>query len=148
MPGQGDVGLDMAGVNRRVPAVGLVVVLLVTVVGAYLFIISDTLPIPAGTRFVGSEVENWLVHVDVPAQGSQLVGAWTAYDGWGFPLLAVVNGTVARPSNVLFRCPASTSWSEANGSINQWVGPGPHTLYWGNCFRASSIVITDAIRLA
>ncbi len=148
MPGQGDEGLDMAGVNRRVAAIGLLAVLLVTVAGAYLFIISGTVPIPAGTRFVGSEVENWVLHVDVPAQGSRLVGAWTAYDGWGFPWLVVVNGTVEKPSGVLFRCPLSTSWSEKNGSINQWVDPGPHTLYWGNCLRASSILVTDAIRFA
>ncbi len=138
----------MAGVNRRVAAIGLAVVLLVTVAAAYLVIVSGTLPIAAGTRFVGSDVQTWTLHFDVPAYGSHLVGAWTGYDGWGFLWLVVVNGTVDRPSNVLFRCPAGHSWSEANGSINRWIDPGPHTLYWGNCLWASSIVITDAVRLA
>ncbi len=137
----------MAGVNRRVAAVGLAVVLLVTVAAAYLVIVAGTLPIPVGTVFVGSDVESWVVHFDVPASGARLIGAWTAYDGWGFPWLVVVNGTVDRPSNFLFRCPAGPSWSEYNASIRQWLDPGPHTLYWGNCFRASRLAITVAVRL-
>ncbi len=148
MPREGHEGPDMPAVSRRVAAIGLAVVLLVTVAAAYLVIVWGTLPIPAGTRFAGSEIENWVLHVDVPASGTHLIGAWTAYDGWGFPSLVVVNGTVDRPSNFMFRCPASTSWSEKSGSIAQWIDPGPHTLYWGNCLWASSIVITEAIRFA
>ncbi len=137
----------MPAVSRSVAAIGLAVVLLVTVAAAYLVVSWGTLPIPAGTRFVGSDVQTWTIHFDVPALGGHVIGAWSAYDGWGFPSLVVVNGTVDRPSDFLFRCPASQSWSETNGSIRQWVGPGPHTLFWGNCLRASSIVITETVRL-
>lgn len=137
----------MAGVNRRVAAIGLAIVLLVTVAAAYLVIVWGTLPIPAGTVFVRSDVESWVLHFDVPGQGSRLVGAWTGYDGFGFDGLVVVNGTVDRPFDFMFRCPAGHSWSEYNGSVNVWVDPGPHTLYWGNCFWASRLVITEAVRL-
>lgn len=138
----------MPSVSRPVAAIGLTVVVLVTVAAAYLVIVSGTLPIPAGTVFVGSDVESWVVHFDVPAHGGRLIGAWTGYDGLGFPMLRVVNGTVARPSGVLYRCPSGRSWNETTGSLNAWLETGPHTLYWGPCFQASRIVITEAIRLA
>lgn len=139
--------------NRAVWATGLVVVVVIAVVGAYLLTSSatppTTLPILAGTSFNANESLHWVAHFTVGPSGGTLTGAWTAYQGLGFVSLIVVNGTVSKPPVNLYTCPLLHSWAESNGSIDRPLPPGPYTTYWdqGFCAGASQIVVTQTIQV-
>ncbi len=139
----------MKSENRALAVILVAVTVVVAVGGALIFLTAfpTTLPIPAGTTFTGNVTQTWLVHFNVSAANARLVGAWTAYDGFGYPALAVVDGTVGRPPDYLYRCPALPRWTQTNGSLDLSVAPGPHTLYWGGCFAASRVVITETVQL-
>ncbi len=78
--------------------------------------------------------------------GIRLVGAWTAFDGYGDPILEVVNGTVNPPPQGLYRCPLLFHWGQMNASMDTALGAGPHTLYWNNiCASAVMIVVGETI---
>lgn len=135
--------------NRAVLVVLVAVLVVVAIAGAAIFLtaLPTSLPIPAGTTFTGNSVQTWLVHFNVSAMDVRLTGAWSAFDGFGAPALVIVAGTVGRPPDVAYRCPALGNWTQRDGSINESVDPGPHTLYWSGCFAASRVVITDTVRL-
>ncbi len=136
--------------ESRALAVALLAVLVVVTIGGalvYLDVLGTALPVPAGTVFAGSAIQTWSLHFNVSGSGSGLVGAWTAYHGLGYPALVIVAGTVGRP-DLPGHCPILPRWAEYNGSIDAWVPPGPHTVFWGICFGASEIVVTQPIRLA
>src|SRR5438128_12694183 len=133
-----------------IAAFGFVVLMVVGTVGIYFGRVSTpprTLPIWSGTEFSRSAPSSWAAHFTVYGGGTQIVGAWTAFNGLGYPTLIVVNGTVSRPSEDLVRCPELRNWPELNGTIDVAVDPGPHTIYWGVCAGASRIVITETVRL-
>ncbi len=139
--------------NRAVWATGLVVVVVIAVVGAFLLTTSatppTTLPILAGTAFNANESLDWVAHFTVGPSGGTLTGAWTAYQGWGFVSLILVNGTVSKPPVNVYMCPLLHSWAESNGSIDRALLPGPYTVYWdqGFCAGASQIVVTQTIQV-
>ncbi len=140
--------------NIAVLTILLAVVVATSVVGAYILLSPATLPaslpIPAGTVFSANESAVWVAHFTAGPAGGVLRGAWTAYNGWGFIGLAVVNGTVSKPPSVAV-CPLVViAWKEWNGTVDLPVDAGPHTMFWtaGNCSSAQEIVVTQAIRLA
>lgn len=136
--------------ENRALLVVLVAILVVVSIGGAVILLTElptTLPIPAGTTFTGNSVQTWLVHFNVSAMDSRLVGAWTAFDGYGVPALVVVSGTVGRPPDTAYRCPLLQNWTQRSGSVNISVDPGAHTLYWSGCFAASRVVITEGVRL-
>ncbi len=139
--------------NRALAVILLAVLVVVATGGALVFLaalpgaLPTTLPIPTGTVFRGNATQTWVLHFNVSGTGLRIVGAWTAYDGHGFPALELRNGTVGRPPDYLFRCPPLQPWTEANESIDTTVNPGPYTMYWGACFSASTIQITQAVQL-
>ena len=140
--------------NRALLVIFLAFAVVVTPVGAYLLLTSSvppsSIPVPAGTTFTSAQALNWTAHFTVGAAGGTLVGAWTAYNGSGFLILVVVNGTVSRPSGPVV-CPLVVYvWQERNGTVDVPLAPGPYTMYWsaGYCSSAQSIVVTRTIQLA
>jgi hypothetical protein len=151
--GEGPSSRVVQSENRALLTVALAIVVVTSVVGAYLLLTPsappDSLPVLAGTAFTANESLHWVAHFTVGAAGGALVGAWTAYDGSGFLGLDVVNGTVSKPPDV-FLCPLILiHWSERNGTVNVPVAPGPHTVYWtaGYCSSAQQIVVTQTIEV-
>ena len=140
--------------NRALLTVVLAIVLVTSVIGAYLLLTPsappNSLPILAGTAFTANESVGWVAHFTVGAAGGTLVGAWTAYDGSGFLGLDVVNGTVSKSPNV-FLCPRIIvfRWAERNGTVDVSLVPGPYTVYWtaGYCASAQQIVVTQTIEV-
>ncbi len=140
--------------NRALAVILLAILVVVATGGALVFLaalpgaLPTSLPILTGTVFRGNATQTWVLHFNISGTGLRLVGAWTAYDGHGFPpALELRNGTVERPPDYLFRCPPLQPWAEANGSIDTAVSPGSHTMYWGACSSASTIQITQAVQL-
>ncbi len=135
--------------NRALVAVLVALIIVISIGGAVIILtaLPTSLPVPVGTTFTENATQTWLVHFSVSATGSRLVGAWTAYDGSGFPSLVVVDGTVGRPPDYVYRCPLIQPWTEYNGSLDVAVDSGPHTLFWSGCFAASRVVITEAVQL-
>lgn len=140
--------------NRALLILVLAVVVVAAVGGAYFCVtpqgLPTMLPIPEGTTFSLNDTWSWVAYFNVTATGARLVGAWTAYLGAGDPGLIVVNGSVAAPGGPFFLhgCPRLRLWSTYNGTIDQPVDFGPHTLFWsGGCSGASRIVVTETIRL-
>ncbi len=139
--------------NRAVFAAGLVIVVVIAVVGAYLLTTSGapptTLPVLAGTSFNSNQSLTWVAHFTAGPAGGALTGAWTAYHGYGFLDLVVVNGTVSKPPVNVYMCPLLRSWAETNGTVDRTLPPGPYTVYWnqGLCAGASQIVVTQTIQV-
>lgn len=139
--------------NRALLTVVLAIVVVTSVIGAYLvltpFAPPNSLPVLAGTAFTASDSMDWVAHVAVGPTGGTLVGAWTAYNGSGFLGLDVVNGTVPKPPNVLL-CPRIVlRWAERNGTVDVSLAPGPYTVYWtaGYCASAQQILVTQTIEV-
>ena len=141
--------------DRALLLIVVAAIVVATAGAAYFLVVAGslpgTLPVPAGTRFTANASEQWVAHFTVAANGSRIVGAWTAYSGTGWITLIVVNGTVSKPWPPPVRmCPLLLSWPEYNGSIDEPLGAGPHTAYWntGYCASAAQIVVTQTIQLA
>lgn len=137
--------------NKALAVILMVVTVVVAAGGVYFLAVPPALPIslaiPVGTTFSPNATLAWVVYFNVSTTGVRLVGAWTAFNGIGYPALVVVNGTVTPPSG-LYSCPLSRIWTQFNGSIDTPVAVGPHTLYWNTiCSYASSIVVTETVRL-
>src|SRR6266566_5191348 len=81
-------------------------------------VLTFVLVVAAGRVFSESEAQTWVRHFTVSGAGAHVVGAWTAFDGYGWPGLVVLNGTVEKPwpPPVMF-CPLEHSWTRFNGSI-------------------------------
>jgi hypothetical protein len=135
--------------NKALLAMLVAVAIVVSIGGAAIFLtaLQASLPIPAGTTFIGNTTQTWIVHFNVSATGGRLVGAWIAFDGTGDPTLVVLDGIHTRPPDYMYSCQPLQHWTEYNGSIDAAVNPGTHTLYWGPCFGALKIVITETIRV-
>jgi len=139
---------EMKAENRALAVAVLTFVLVVAGAAAYVLSVPTVLVVPAGRVFSESEAQTWARHFTVSGAGAHVVGAWTAFDGYGWPGLVVLNGTVEKPwpPPILF-CPLEHSWTRFNGSIDVPVTTGPHTVYWttGYCSDASKIVVTEPI---
>ncbi len=129
------------------------VAVVVAFVGGYLLLLpaalATSLPVPAGTVFTSNDTGHWALHFTVGASGGRLVGAWTAYNGYGYVGLVVANGTVAKPPQLAVMCPLLYAWTQSNGSVDRVLAPGPYTIYWsaGFCASAQRIVVTQSIHL-
>ncbi|HYT17085.1 MAG TPA: hypothetical protein VEO18_02420 [Thermoplasmata archaeon] len=111
-------------------------------------VLPSSLPIPIGAQFSHNATLAWAVHFNVSGTRVRLVGAWTAYDGFGDPGLKVVNGTVNPPPPASYYCPALFHWGQFNGSVDTVLSAGPHTIYWNTiCASAVMIVVGDTIDL-
>ncbi len=144
----------MKSENRALAVVVLTVVVVAAAGGAYFYLspqsLPATLPIPEGMTFTVNDSASWTAYFNVSATDVRLVGAWTAFQGYGLVGLRVVNGSMAKPGPFLLRCPLLQHWAQSNGSIDEPVGPGPHTIFWttGYCSGAMRIEVTQSIRLA
>ncbi len=138
--------VEMTTENRALSVAILAFVLVVA--GAYAMSIPTPLLVPAGRAFSENEAQTWVLHFTVSGAGAHVVGAWTAFDGYGWIGLVVLNGTVEKPwpPPVLF-CPLEYAWTRFNGTLDVPVTAGPHTMYWttGYCSGASKIVVTEPI---
>ena len=139
--------------DRALLVVVLVIAGVVAPMGAYILLmpvgLPTSLPIPAGTAFTMSDSDNWTAHFSVGSNGGTLIGGWTAYDVLGYVGLVVVNGTVPKPPPLFILCPRLPFSAEQNGTADQVLAPGAHTVYWstGSCSAASQIVVTRTIRV-
>ena len=140
---------DLAGMKAENRALSVVVLAFVVVVaGAYALSVPTALLVPAGRVFSETEAQTWVLHFTVSGAGAHVVGAWTAFDGYGWIGLVVLNGTVEKPwPPPLLFCPLEYAWTRFNGTIDVPVTAGPHTIYWtiGYCSDASRIVVTEPI---
>ncbi len=138
----------MKAENRALAVAVLAFVVVVTGAAAYALSVPASLLVPAGRVFYESEAQTWVLHFTVPGAGARVVGAWTAFDGYGWLGLAILNGTVEKPwPPPLLFCPLERSWPRFNATIDVPVAPGTHTIYWttGYCSGASKIVVTEPI---
>lgn len=148
-----DRGLGMEPENRALAAAILAVVVVAAAGGAYFSLtpqsLPRTLPIPEGVTFTVNDSASWTAYFNVSATDVRLVGAWTAFQGYGHVGLVVVNGSVAKPGPFTLLCPRPPHWSQSNGSIDEPMGLGPHTLFWstGRCSGAMEIEVRQTIRL-
>ncbi len=118
-----------------IAALGFVILLIAGPAGIYFGGASQptTLPIWTGTEFNRSSPADWVAHFTVYGAGIRIVGAWTAFDGVGYPMLIVFDGTLTGNAGYRGFCPNLQRWPERNGTIEVAVDPGPHTIYWGPC---------------
>ncbi|HEX9341920.1 MAG TPA: hypothetical protein VF992_12245 [Thermoplasmata archaeon] len=86
----------------------VVPVFVVVVAGAYALSVHAALLVPAERVFSETEARTWVLHFTVSAAGAHVVGAWTAFDGYGWIGLVVLNGTVEKPwPPPLLFCPSN-----------------------------------------
>ncbi len=140
--------------DRALLAAVIAVTVLATAGAAYFLVFAGnvpvTLPVPAGTAFSANVTEHWAAHFTVGSTGGSVVGAWTAYRGFGAIRLIVVNGTVSKPwPPPVYYCPLLYAWEQSNGTADTPLGPGSYTAYWstGYCSSASEIVVTRTIQV-
>ncbi len=140
--------------NRALLLLVVTVVVVTGVGGAFVYLAPEslptTLPIPTGTTFSTNDTWYWAAYFNVSEPGFRIVGAWTAYDAFGYPNLVVANGSVPPPGPGLFRCPPLITPNQPvyHGTIDRTVGVGAHTVYWSNvCTIASKVVVTETVRL-
>ncbi len=147
--------------RRAVVAAALAIAVSLPVGGAVLAYGSPSYPqllILSGTVFPGDVLSTWSIHLTVGSSPMRLVGAWTAFDGKGWPMLYPEEGTVTGPFQGL--CPKCGSlggevtplcgppqpFTQYNGTIDWELRPGAYTLHWAVCGSASQIRITDSVR--
>ena len=135
----------------------MIAIVVVTLVGSFVLLSppvppapAASLPVPDGSVFTTSVMEEWAAHFTVAPGGATLEGSWTGYEGYGTLALVIENATVPKPPPPTgpIDCSALYSWSEQAGSIDTFLPAGPYTVYWGTvCAGASRIVVTQTLQV-
>ena len=147
------IGLRTKSRAWVVPAACLVVILALALAGLYYAVTAPgppgPLPLFVGTVFTRQTALDWLAYANVSSAGWTLEGAWTAFNASGTPFLVVVNGTLLYNPGRYVSCPIPRTrpWAEVRGSLDEPIGPGPHTLFWSPCVRFSNLVITATLQI-